>query len=194
MNRLLLLSILFLLTACAPADKGFKSADLSMVDWGGDFTLTAHTGQPLNTAELRGKVVAIFFGYTHCPDICAPTLAKLALVRKQLGPDADKVQVLFVTVDPKHDTAATLAGFVPKFDPSFIGLTGSEAAIGAVARDHKVAFQANPGAAPGHVLIDHFGGVMVKDAKGKLRLLIKNDAPVEDIAHDLRKLVQSASK
>jgi protein SCO1/2 len=165
-----------------------------MVEWGGDFTLTAHTGKPLNTAGLRGKVVTIFFGYTHCPDICAPTLAKLALVRKQLGADADKVQVLFVTVDPKHDTVAVLAGFVPKFDPTFIGLTGSEAAIGAVARDYKVAFQANPQAAPGHVLIDHFGGTMVRDGKGKLRLMLKNDAPVEDIAHDLRKLAREAGR
>jgi protein SCO1/2 len=183
-----------LLAACTPGDKGFKSTDLSMVEWGGDFTLTAHTGKPLNTLDLRGKVVAIFFGYTHCPDICAPTLAKLALARKQLGVDAKRVQVLFVTVDPKNDTVATLAGFVPKFDPTFIGLTGTEAEIGAVARDYKVAFQANPQATPGHVLIDHFGGTMVRDGKGKLRLMLKNDMPVEDIAHDLRKLARESGR
>jgi protein SCO1/2 len=186
----MLAAALFFLTACAPADKGFKGTDLSQVEWGGDFTLTAHTGKPLNTAELRGKVVAIFFGYTHCPDICAPTLTKLALARKQLGPDADKVQVLFVSVDPKHDTVATLAGYVPKFDASFIGLTGSEAQIAAVARDYKVAFQASPQAKHDQVLIDHFGGTMVRDAKGKLRLMLRNDVPVEDIAHDLRKLLR----
>lgn len=177
------------LSACSPAPT-FKGTDLSGVDWGGDFTLTAHTGQRVSSADYRGKVVVMFFGYTHCPDICAPTLQKLALLMKRLGQDAERVQVLFITVDPGHDTPAQLAGFVPKFHPGFVGLTGTEQEIAAIARDYKVAFQANPQSPPGHTLIDHFGGIMVKDASGRLRLLFKNDMAVEDMEHDLRVLLK----
>jgi protein SCO1/2 len=196
------------LAACTPPPAKFKATDLSAVDWGGDFELTAHTGKRVSTAEYRGKVLVLFFGYTHCPDICAPTLTRLAEVMKQLGADAARVQVLFVTVDPRHDTASQLAGFVPRFDPSFVGMTGSEAEIAAVAKDYKVAFQTNSQStaelAPGasmprsprldsigeRALVDHFGGLMVKDATGKLRLTVKNDAVVDDIAHDLRLLLK----
>jgi protein SCO1/2 len=197
--------------ACTPSPPRFKATDISAVDWGGDFTLTTHTGKPVSTTEYRGKLVVLFFGYTHCPDICAPTLARLAAVMKQLGPDADRVQVLFVTVDPKHDTPSQLAGFVPSFHPSFIGMTGNETEIAAIARDYKVAFQASPRStaelAPGtsmprsprldpvgeRALVDHFGGLMVKDATGKLRLTVKNDAAVDDITHDLRLLLKQKS-
>jgi protein SCO1/2 len=194
--------------ACTPAPAKFKATDISVVDWGGDFELTAHTGKRVSTADYRGKVLVLFFGYTHCPDICAPTLSKLADVMHQLGPDATRVQVVLVTVDPKHDTPAQLAGFVPKFHPSFVGMTGSETEIAAVAKDYKVAFQTNPQStaelAPGasmprsprldpigeRALVDPFGGLMVKDTTGKLRLTVKNDAAVDDIAHDLRLLLK----
>lgn len=178
------------LAACTPSPAHFKATDISAVEWGGDFELTAHSGKRVSTTEYRGKLLVLFFGYTHCPDICAPTLTRLADVMKQLGPDAARVQVLFVTVDPKHDTASQLAGFVPRFDPSFVGMTGSEAEIAAVARDYKIAFQSSPQAGAGRTLIDHFGGLMVKDATGKLRLSVKNDAAIDDIAYDLRLLLK----
>ncbi len=177
------------LAACAPATP-FKGTDLSAADWGGDFTLTAHTGERANTKDYRGKVVILYFGYTHCPDICAPTLQKLALLMRRLGEDAGRVQVLFVTVDPRHDTPAELASFVPAFHPSFVGLTGTEPEIAAIAKDYKVAFQANPPVPSGHTLIDHFGGMMIKDTTGELRLLFKNDMPVEDMEHDVRLLLK----
>jgi len=177
------------LAGCSPPEAPFKGSDLSGVDWGGDFELTAHTGKRARVSDYRGKVVVLFFGYTHCPDICAPTLNRLAQVMQRLGPDAARVQVLFVTVDPKHDTPAQLAGFVPKFHDSFVGLTGTEAEIAAVTRDYKVAFQADPKSGPDQPLIAHFGGMMVKDATGKLRLMHKNDASVDDLAHDIRKLL-----
>jgi len=171
--------------ACAPSKPAFKGTDIGGVEWGGDFTLTAHTGKSVKASAYQGKVVVLFFGYTHCPDICAPTLTRLAAMLKQLGPDAERVQVLFVTVDPKHDTVAQLAAFVPKFHPAIVGLTGTEQEIGKVAQDYKVAFQNNPGS----TIIDHFGGILVKDPKGKLRLLFKNDATAEDMTHDVRLLL-----
>jgi protein SCO1/2 len=173
--------------ACSPAPT-FKATDISGVDWGsGDFELTAHTGQRMKAADFRGKVVVMFFGFTHCPDVCPPTMAKLAVLMKRLGDDAQRVQVLFVTVDPENDTVKQLAGFVPQFHPSFIGLTGSDKEIAAIASEYKVAYGKNP---QNPTLVDHSTGILVKDAKGKLRLLVKNDVPVEDLEHDVRVLLK----
>jgi protein SCO1/2 len=177
------------LAACSPAP-AFKSMDISGVEWGGDFTLIAHTGRPVKVSEFNGKVVIMFFGYTHCPDICTPTLAKLDQVVKRLGDEAKNVQVLFITVDPAHDTVQQLAGFIPPFNPSFIGLTGTDKEIAAVAAEYKVAYGQNPQAKPGQILVDHSTGILVKDKKGKLRLLVKNDVAVEDLEHDVRALLK----
>ncbi|KPK47856.1 MAG: hypothetical protein AMJ84_08260 [Acidithiobacillales bacterium SM23_46] len=178
---------------CNPPARQFRGTDISAVDWGGDFELTAHTGQRARLSDYRGKVVVLFFGYTHCPDICAPTLNRLAQVMQRLGPEAGRVQVVFVSVDPAHDTPAQLAGFVPKFHPGFVGLTGTEAEIATVTRDYKVAFQAEPKPGATQPVIAHFGGMMVKDASGKLRVMLKNDAPIDDIVHDVRVLLAARS-
>jgi protein SCO1/2 len=183
------LLVAFFMAACTPAPT-FKSTDISGVEWGGDFTLTAHTGKPVKASEFNGKVVVMFFGYTHCPDICAPTLVKLDQVVKRLGDEAKNVQVLFITVDPEHDTVKQLAGFIPPFNPSFIGLTGSDKEIAAVASEYKVAYGQNPQAKPGQILVDHSTGILVKDKKGKLRLLVKNDVAVDDLESDIRVLLR----
>lgn len=189
-------TLIFLFTAfvvaCAPAKPVFKGTDISGVDWGGDFTLTAHTGSRVKASDFNGKVLILFFGYTHCPDICAPTLSRLAGLMQKLGADAERVQVLFVTVDPKHDTVKQLAGFVPKFHPAFIGVTGTAQEIGRVAQDYKVAYAANPKSASSQILVDHSGGMLVKDATGKLRLLFKNDMSTEDMVHDVRQLLKGS--
>lgn len=179
-----------ILAACSQPAPQFKSTDISNVQWGGDFTLTAHTGKPVKASEFNGKVVIMFFGYTHCPDICAPTLVKLDQVVKRLGDDARNVQVLFITVDPEHDTVKQLAGFIPPFNPSFIGLTGSDKEIAAVASEYKVAYGKNPQSKPGQILVDHSTGIVVKDKKGELRLLVKNDVAVDDLEHDVRVLLK----
>lgn len=184
-----LLSSLLFFAACSPSAPTFKSMDISGVEWGGDFTLTAHTGKPVKISDFSGKVVIMFFGYTHCPDVCAPTLVKMDQVMKRLGEDAKNVQVLFITVDPVHDTVQQLSGFVPRFNPAFIGLTGSNMEIAAVARDYKVAYGANPQAQKGQILVDHSTGILVKDTKGKLRLLVKNEVPLEDLEHDVKILI-----
>lgn len=184
------LFLVTLISACSPSAPQFKSTNISGVEWGGDFTLTAHTGKPVKASEFNGKVVIMFFGYTNCPDICAPTLAKLAQVVKRLGEDAKNVQVLFITVDPEHDTVKQLAGFVPPFNPSFIGLTGTDKEIAAVAKEFKVAYGQNPQAKPGQILVDHSTGILVRDKRGKLRLLVKNDIAVDDLEHDVRLLLE----
>ena len=187
-NRVFLFLCTLFLAACSPPAPVFKATDISGVDWGsGDFELTAHTGKPVKAVDFQGKVVVMFFGFTHCPDVCPPTMAKLAVLMKRLGDDAQRVQVLFVTVDPENDTVKQLAGFVPQFHPSFIGLTGTDKEIAAVASEYKVAYSKNPKTP---ALVDHSTGILVKDAKGKLRLLVKNDVPVEDLEHDVRVLLK----
>lgn len=186
-----LFSPLLFVAACSPPAPSFKSMDITSVEWGRDFTLSAHTGKPVKDSDFHGKVVVMFFGYTHCPDICAPTLVKLDQVVKRLGEDANNVQVLFITVDPAHDTVKQLAGFVPSFNPSFIGLTGSDKDIAAVASEYKVAYGKNPQSKPGQILVDHSTGILVKDRKGKLRLLVKNSVTVEDLEHDVRVLLKA---
>jgi protein SCO1/2 len=188
-NRLFFFLLALLIVACTPTPT-FKSTDISGVEWGGDFTLSAHTGKPVKASDFSGKVVIMFFGYTHCPDICAPTLVKLDQAVKRLGDEAKNVQVLFITVDPEHDTVKQLAGFIPPFNPSFIGLTGSDKEIAAVASEYKVAYGKNLQSKPGQVLVDHSTGILVKDRKGKLRLLVKNSVTVEDLDHDIRVLLK----
>ncbi|MEK7207775.1 MAG: SCO family protein [Pseudomonadota bacterium] len=188
--RFFLLLVFVSVTACSPPAPKFKAMDVTGIGWGGDFALTAHSGKRVKASDFQGKVVILFFGFTHCPDVCAPTLSRLAALMQRLGDDANRVQVLFVTVDPEHDTVKQLASFVPPFHPSFIGLTGSEQEIAKVAQDYKVAFGKNPASQPGKILVDHSTSLMVKDAKGALRLLVKNDVPVEDLEHDIRVLLK----
>lgn len=174
--------------ACSPPAPTFKSTDISGVDWGsGNFELTAHTGQRVKLSDFRGRVVVMFFGFTNCPDVCPPTMAKLAQLMNRLGNDAHRVQVLFITVDPVHDTPAALTKFVPQFNPAFIGLTGTDKEIAAVAREYKVAYGKNP---KNPAVVDHSTGILIKDAKGKLRLLVKNDVTLDDLEHDVRALLK----
>lgn len=185
-RSMLLAAVVVMASACTDSKPAFKATDISAVEWGKDFELTAHTGKRMKLSEFHGKLLVLFFGYTHCPDICSPTLAQLARVQERLGAEAGRVQVLFVSVDPAHDTPAQLAGFIPKFHPSFIGLTGSDAEIRAVTADYKIAYQAGQVADS----IDHSGGVYVKDARGRLRLYLKQGASAEDMLHDLRLLLK----
>ncbi len=185
--RLMLLAALVVMaSACTDSKPAFKATDISAVEWGKDFELTAHTGKRMKLSEFHGKLVVLFFGYTHCPDICSPTLAQLARVQQSLGAEAGRMQVLFVSVDPSHDTPAQLAGFIPKFHPTFIGLTGSDAEIRAVTADYKIAHQSGQGAG----IIAHSGGGYVKDARGRLRLYLKQGASTDDMLHDLRLLLK----
>jgi protein SCO1 len=188
-RTLAIVGLLLAFGGCTPAPE-FRTTDISAVDWGGDVTLQAHTGKQVSMADFRGKLVLLYFGYTHCPDICAPTLTKLAAVRKALGTEASRVQVLFITVDPARDTAGQLATFVPSFDPSFIGLTGTPADIARTAGEYRIPYVAPAAGTHDHGQhAPHSGNVLVKDAGGKLRLLFRNETSVADMVHDLKRLL-----
>lgn len=168
----------------------FISTDLSSVDWGKDFKLTDHTGRIRRLADFRGKAIVMFFGYTQCPDVCPTTLTTLREAMTQLGEDAGRVQVLFVTVDPARDTPQLLGQYVPAFHPGFLGLYADEKDTAALAKDFKVFYARQPGSTPGSYSIDHSTGSYVFDAQGKLRLLLRHGETPQNIAADLRLLLR----
>jgi protein SCO1/2 len=167
----------------------FRNTDVTGADFAQDFHLTGHDGKQYSLADFRGKAVVIFFGYTQCPDVCPTTMSELAEVMKVLGPDADRVQVLFVTVDPERDTPQLLASYVPAFDPRFLGLYGDEQATERTAKAFRVFYQKVPGKTPGSYTVDHTAGSYVYDPKGRLRLFVKHGTGPEPIAQDLRTLL-----
>jgi protein SCO1 len=178
------------LAACGKHEPAaFHGVDITGSDWGKDFALPDHKGQLRRLADFRGKVVVLSFGYTRCPDICPTTLAALAEAMKLLGPEADRVQVLFATIDPERDTAELLAAFVPWFDPRFVGLRGDAATTATVAKEFKVFYEKKEtGSAAGYAM-DHTAGSYVFDAQGRLRLFERHGDTPRMMAEDLRLLL-----
>ncbi len=182
------------LAACSPQgdggpDSGFASTDITGAQYGQSLRLTDHAGTTRTLADYKGKVVTIFFGYTQCPDVCPTNLVNMAEVMRQLGPDSDKVQVLFITVDPERDTQELLAEYVPAFDPRFVGLLGDAATTAAVAKDFKVFYQKQGDTSGKAYTVDHSTGTYVFDLQGRLRLYVKHGEKPEVIAGDIRKLL-----
>jgi len=168
----------------------FNARDVTGVPWGKDFQLTDHAGNPRTLADFHGKVVMLFFGFTHCTDVCPTTLAMLAQAMRLLGDDARQVQGLFVTVDPKRDTPEVLAKYVPAFHPTFLGLYGDEAATARAAQEFKIYHHAHEPDKRGSYDVEHSGQVYVLDPEGRLRLFFRSrDASPESVAHDLRLLI-----
>ena len=176
----------------APPTPDYTGSDITGADFGRSLTLTDHNGRAVSMATFRGKLVVIFFGYTHCPDVCPTTLSDLGVALKRMEPGlAADVQVLFVTVDPERDTPEVLSRYVPYFNPSFLGLYGSPAEIEAVAREFKVVYRrhAEPGSTD--YLVDHSAGSYVFDRGGTLRLYRPYGHSAADMAHDLSLLARS---
>lgn len=180
-----------MLAACGADAPKFKSTDITGADFGKELALTGHDGKPRKLADFRGKAVILFFGYTHCPDICPTTLADMGAVMKKLGKDAARVQVLFVTLDPERDTPEVLARYVPAFDPGFLGLAGDAAATQRAAKEFRIFYEKRPGGAPGAYTVDHSGQSYVLDPQGRLRLFVRHDRIAQDLADDLRVLLGS---
>ena len=181
-----------ILAACSPEAPTFRGTDITGAEFGRAFELTGHDGKPRTLADFRGKAVVLFFGYTHCPDVCPTTLAAVAGAMKSLGRDAARVQVLFVTLDPERDTPQVLAAYVPAFDPSFLGLAGDAAATQRAAKEFRIFYEKRPGSTPGAYTMDHSAQTYVLDAQGRLRLLLRQERIAQDLAEDLRTLLKAA--
>lgn len=154
--------------------------------------LTDHDGRQVTLDTFKGKVVVLFFGYTHCPDVCPTTLSDMSQAIKSLPPeDAGKIQVLFVTVDPERDTPDILKAYVPYFNPGFLGLYGSKEQVAQAAREFRVVYRKHvePGATD--YLVDHSAGSYVLDTSGRLRVYLPFAMKPADVAHDLAVLLKA---
>jgi len=188
----LVVALTLALAGCGPDGPQFKASDVTGTGFGRDFALVDHTGKPRTLADFRGKVVVLFFGYTQCPDVCPTTLSTLAETMRRLGPDAARVQVLFVTIDPARDTAELLSHYVTAFDPSFLGLWGDADATARTAKEFKILYQKQPGRTPETYTMDHSAGTFVFDGEGRLRLYVGHGQDAEFFAHDVRELLRTA--
>jgi protein SCO1/2 len=190
--RILMLSLMGLaIIACSPKPS-FKNVDITgSKAFGHDFSLLDPDGKVRTLSDFKGKAVVIFFGYTQCPDVCPTTLTEMQQVMTLLGPQADKVQVLFITVDPDRDTAAILKQYVPAFDKRFLGLRpADQAALEKVAKDFMIYYKQVPGTNANSYTIDHTAGSYAFDPEGHLRLYIKHAQGSEILAQDLKELLK----
>jgi protein SCO1/2 len=187
-----LLALALLCAGCnSSKSPAFELTDITGADFARELQLTDHNGKPRTLAEFKGKVVAVFFGYTHCPDVCPVTLAELATVANELGSDAARFQVLFITVDPERDTPALLAKYVPAFNPAFLGLYGDAEATLRTAREFKVFYQKQP-ASGGSYAVDHSAGTYIFDTAGRVRLFTSYGQGAPKLLHDIRLLLQAS--
>jgi len=187
-----LLAALFVLISvgCVPTPPAFKNTDVTGADCCKDFRLTDHNGKTRTLADFRGKVVVMFFGYTQCPDVCPTTMMEMTAVLQQLGADAARVQMLFVTVDPERDTRELLANYVPAFNPSFIGLYGDLETTARTAKEFRVFYQKQAGSTPTSYTVDHTAGSYVFDTQGRVRLFARYGDGGANLAADLRLLLK----
>jgi protein SCO1/2 len=188
------ISALVALPALASCDRNavsYSGIDITGATFGGDFRLSDPDGRVRTLADFRGRYVMVFFGYTQCPDVCPTALARAADVRKRLGADGDKLQVIFVTVDPERDTAALLKEYMAAFDPTFFGLRTDLAGTRQVANEFRVFYEKVPTGSS--YTMDHSAFTYVFDTQGRIRLMLRHDQTAEQFAGDLRKLMTASS-
>lgn len=175
-----------------PAETPQQELVLQELEFGGDFTLTGHTGQPVSLADFRGRTVLIFFGFTHCPDVCPLTMSKISTALAELGDAKKDVQVLFVTVDVDRDTPEQMAKYVQSYDAPLIGLTGTRAEIDEVVAAYKASYEITPGTSAGGPQVSHSAYTYLVDGTGKLRHAFRYGDSPQTIAEGI-KMVMTAS-
>ena len=189
-SRLFALAAASILTGCHPGQPDFQSTDITGADFGKAFTLADHNGKQRSLEDFRGQVVVMFFGFTHCPDVCPTTLAELAGAVRKLGPAGEKVQVLLVTIDPERDTPEMLAKYVTAFNPKFLALRGNAEETARVAKEFKVIYQKVAGPRAENYSMDHSAGSYIFDRQGRLRLYVSYGRGADIFAHDIDLLLK----
>ncbi len=191
--RRLLITVLpaLLLSACEAGSKPqFKAVDITGADYAQDLDLNDTDGKRRHIADFKGKVTVVFFGFTQCPDVCPTTMLELAEVKKALGADGDRVQGVFVTIDPERDTADVLKAYVANFSPDFVALRGTVEETKAIAKRFKVFYAKVPGKTEGSYSMDHTAGSYIFDTKGKIRLFTRYGGGADALQHDLQLLLK----
>jgi protein SCO1/2 len=184
------MALLFSLAACSPEQPQFKSIDLTGANYAQGFTLTDHNGQTRSLSDFKGKVVVLFFGYTQCPDVCPTSLSELTEVKRLLGAEADKLQGVFVTVDPARDTAELLKAYMANFDPSFVAFVPTDEELAKVAKDFKIYYKKAEGKTPTSYTMDHSAFSYVYDTQGRLRLYSRYGSGAQVLAQDIKLLLK----
>ncbi|AMM25356.1 SCO family protein [Variovorax sp. PAMC 28711] len=179
------------LTGCTEAKPSFNAVDLTGADYARDFSLTDADGKVRTMADFKGKVVVLFFGYAQCPDVCPTTMTEMAQVKQQLGTDGDKLQVLFVTVDPARDTPEVMKAYMGAFDPAFVALIPTPEQLAATAKDFKAYYKKNEGTTPTSYSMDHSAASYIYDTQGRLRLYARYGAGVAPMVADIKSLLKS---
>jgi protein SCO1/2 len=178
-------------TGCMQSKPQFKGVDITGADYARDFALPDADGKPRSIKDFAGKVVVVFFGYTQCPDVCPTTLAEIAQAKKLLGADGDKVQGVFITVDPERDTPQVLKAYMGNFDPGFVALRGNLDQVAIVAKDFKVYYKKAEGKTPGSYTMDHSAASYVYDTQGRLRLYERYGSGPQGLADDVKLLLKT---
>ncbi|BCN40394.1 photosynthetic protein synthase I [Alicycliphilus denitrificans] len=179
-------------SACTPKGPKFQGVDLTGAEYARDLQLPDHNGQNRSLKDFAGKVVVVFFGYTQCPDVCPTSMSELAEVKRALGADGDKLQGIFVTVDPERDTPEMLKAYMASFDPGFLALRGSPEQLAAVAKDFKIYYKRVDGQTPTSYTMDHSAGSYVYDTAGRLRVYHRYGSGAQSLAADVRALLDEA--
>lgn len=178
-------------SACSPKGPKFQGVDLTGAEYGRDLPLTDQFGKERSIKDFAGKVVVVFFGFTQCPDVCPTAMAELAEVRRTLGKDGERVQGLFITVDPERDTPEVLKAYMTNFDPSFLALRGTPEQLATVAKDFKVYYKKVEGKTPTSYSMDHSAGSFVYDTQGRIRLYTRYGSGAQALADDIRLLLKT---
>jgi len=179
------------LAACSPEKPKFNSIDITGADYAKGFTLTDHNGQSRSLSDFKDKVVVVFFGYTQCPDVCPTSMTELAEIKRLLAHDGDKLQGVFVTVDPARDTTELLKAYMTNFDPSFMAFTPTNEQLAVVAKDYKIYYKRVEGKTPTSYSMDHSAGSYVYDTRGHLRLYSRYGMGAKPLAEDIQTLLKA---
>jgi protein SCO1/2 len=190
----ILMSTMVIFTACTEQKMAFKSVDITGADYAKDFAadgaMLDHNGTPRSIKDFTGKVVVLFFGFTQCPDVCPTSMAELAEAKKLLGKDGDKLQGLFITIDPERDTPTVLKAYMGNFDPTFLALSTTPEKLAILAKDFKTYYKKVPGRTDTSYSMDHSAGSFVYDTTGKVRLYTRYGSGAAALASDLKLLLK----
>lgn len=179
------------LSACKEAPPTFNAVDMTGAEYAKNFSLADADGKVRTLDDFKGKVVVLFFGYAQCPDVCPTTMTEMAQVKQQLGKDGDKLQVLFVTVDPARDTPAVMKAYMAAFDPGFIALIPTPDQLIAMARDFKAYYKKVDGTTPTSYSMDHSAAQYIYDPQGRLRLYARYGVGIVPLVADIKILLKS---
>ena len=195
-TRRFLLSVFIVVAfaACSPYKPKFNAIDITGADYAKGFTLTDQNGQSRSLSDFKGKVVVLFFGYTQCPDVCPTSMTELVEIKRLLGPDGDKLQGVFVTVDPARDTAELLKAYVANFDPTFVAFVPTLEQLVGVAKDYKIYYKRVEGKTPTSYTVDHSAGSYVYDTQGNLRLYSRYGVGAQVLAQDIQTLIKTTPR